>query len=103
MREDFSGPNLKFVRAQTHIAELNDLLRRFMEVQTYKAVANFELNPGYIVWIAKGEKRFDHKEFSPIIGDVIHNLRDSLDLAISVLMRNAKLSDENVMFPTADS
>ena len=46
---------------------------------------------------------FPHDEFAPIIGDVIHNLRDALDLAVSVIMRNAEESGENVMFPTADS
>ena len=71
-----------------------------MQLQSYKAVANFDLEPGTIVWIARGEKVFEHEQFSPIIGDAIHNLRDALDLAVSVLMRNAGLPDANVYFPT---
>lgn len=100
---EFKGPLLKIHRAETHISDLHNLFREFMKVQVYKAIADVELEPGNIVWIAKGERRYDHEELSPIIGDAIHNLRDSLDLAVSVIMRNAGLSDEHVMFPTAGS
>lgn len=61
------------------------------------------MEPGAIIWVARGEKVFDHREFSPIIGDALHNLRDSLDLAVSVIMRNAWEPDEGVYFPTGDS
>jgi hypothetical protein len=74
-----------------------------MSAQSYKAVADFDSEPGYILWVARGKDLFPHDEFWPFIGDIIHNLRDALDLAISVLMRNANLSDVGVQFPTADS
>lgn len=104
MPEDFRGPLLKIERAKLHIIDLNGLLRRLIELQGCKAVADFETQPGYIIWVARSlGGSFSHKELSPIIGDAIHNLRDFLDLAVSVLMRNAGESDENVMLPTADS
>jgi hypothetical protein len=101
--EDFRGPDLKLQRAEHHIIDLHDLLKRFLEAQTYVSVADFELEPGKIFWVARGEELFPHDEFSPIIGDVVHNLRDSLDLAVSVIMRNANRTDANVQFPTSDS
>jgi hypothetical protein len=102
-KENFRGPELKLNRAETHIVDLHDLLKRFMEAQTYRVVADFEREPGFICWTVRGEEVFPHDEFAPIIGDVIHNLRDALDLAVSVIMRNAGESDEHVMFPTADT
>jgi hypothetical protein len=103
MPEDFSEPRLKFIRAQHHINELIDTHREFLKVQTFKAVADFNIEPGNIVWVAYGQQTIDHREFSPMIGDVLHNLRDCLDLAMSVLMRNAGESDGGVYFPTGDS
>ena len=102
-KEVFRGPELKLQRAETHIIELRVLVRRFVKAQVYKIVADFERDPGYICWVVHGEDLFPHDEFAPIIGDVIHNLRDALDLAVSVIMRNAQESDDNVYFPTADT
>jgi hypothetical protein len=103
MAEDFRGPHLKLLRAEQHIIELRTLLKSFMKLQSYEAIADFERHPGDISWIARGEDVFPHDEFSPIIGDIIHNLRDSLDLAVSILMRNVGEPDVNVYFPTASS
>ena len=99
-KETFRGPELKLHRAETHIIDLHGLLKRFMEAQTYKIIADFEREPGYICFVGQGEEVFPHDEFAPIIGDVIHNLRDALDLAVSVIMRNAGRSDRGVMFLT---
>jgi hypothetical protein len=74
-----------------------------MELQVYKVVADFEREPGYILWIMQGKELFPHDDFAPIIGDVIHNLRDALDLAVAVIMRNAGESDEHVYFPSGDT
>lgn len=103
MPEDFRGPFLKYQRARTHFDDLHGLLKEFLKNQTFVAVANFDLEPGYIWWIARGMRLFRHDEFSPFIGDIIHNLRDSLDIAMSVLMRNSGESDVGVYFPTGDS
>jgi len=102
-KENFRGPELKLHRAETHIIDLHDLLERFMKAQVYKVVADFERDPGYICWVIRGKELFPHDEFAPFIGDVIHNLRDALDLAVAVIMRNARESDEHVMFPSADT
>jgi|HubBroStandDraft_5_1064220.scaffolds.fasta_scaffold07255_4 hypothetical protein len=103
MPEDFRGPRLKLARANTHITDLHDLLKRFIKLHAYKAVADFDLEPGWIVWVARGQGGFNHDDFGPWISDVIHNLRDSLDLAVSVLCRNAGLCDEGIYFPTGKS
>lgn len=99
--EDFHGPNLKFVRAQAHIQELYELVRLFLDAQKYTAVADLELEPGNIVWVVGGDGLYSHEDLSPIVGDALHNLRDALELAIAVLVRNGGQSDAFVEFPTA--
>ena len=78
------------------------LSKRFLEPSPYIAVADFQLNPGYISFVARGKELFPHDELAPIISDAIHNMRDSLDLAISILMRNRKLHDI-LYFPTGNT
>lgn len=102
MPEDFRGPFLKWNRAKTHLEELRGLLHLFMERQTFVAVANLDLEPGYVWWIARGDHLFEYDGFSPIIGDVISNLHDGLEIAMSVLMRNAGERDTGIHFPTGD-
>jgi hypothetical protein len=101
--ETFRGSELKLDRAEHHVIELHNLMKRFVQLQTYKVVADMDLDPGYISWVARGEEVMAHDNFAPIIGDAIHNMRDALDLAVSALMRQAGQSDEHVYFPTAKS
>lgn len=103
MAEDFRGPHLKLSRAEHHIIELRELVKAFSRKQLYEAIANRDIQPGYLTLIARQKEPFSHDEFSPIIGDVIHNLRDALDLAACVLMRNAGRSDQRVSFPTGET
>lgn len=42
------------------------------------------------------------RESSAILGDILHNLRSTLDLVASELARRAGRSDKNVYFPIAD-
>jgi hypothetical protein len=104
LTEGFRGPDLKLRRAEHHIADVNALLKDFaMDPQSYTAVADFDLSPGSICWVARGKEVLPHDEFAPVIGDAIHNMRDALDLAVSVIMRNAGKSDKNVHFPIRGS
>ena len=100
--EDFHGPNLKFARAQTHLQEFRELVALFLAAQKYKAVAKLDLEPGNLVWVVAGDGLYSHEALSPTVSDALHNLRDSLDLAISVLVRNDGQLDDHVEFPTAD-
>ena len=102
MPEDFRGPDLKLQRANHHIADLHGLLKRLMDAKPYKVVADYELEPGSVCWVARGKDLFAHDEFSPIISDALHNMRDALELAVSVLVRNAGASDKRVAFPVRD-
>lgn len=101
--EDFRGPFLKCHRAETHIEEFRSLFARFINPHPYKAVANFDIEPGNIVWVARGSDPFPHDEFAPFIGDALQNLRSALDLAVSALMRNAGFANFEGYFPTGDS
>jgi hypothetical protein len=96
------GPFLKLERALHHIEELSPLLHLFLRLQSYRAVADPDVQPGYIVWVARGKDLFPHDEFSPIIGAVVHNLRSSLDLAISALMKKYERPGKSY-FPTFES
>lgn len=101
--EAFRGPFLKLHRAETHVIELHTLLKRFMKLQSYKAVADFKKKPGYIAWVARGKDGFPHDEFSPIVGDIIHNLRQALDISVCTIVRLAKKRDDRIYFPALES
>ncbi len=59
------------------------------------------MEPGNIVWVVAGDGLYSHEDLSPIVGDALHNLRDSLELAIAVLVRNDSQPDAFIEFPTA--
>jgi hypothetical protein len=99
----FEAPRLKLRRARSHIGELQN------EVRAYLLSEPFHLEIVDAPTFTNGKKWVVHMQhevpshFSAIIGDVIHNLRTSLDLLACELVRANGRSDKGVHFPFADS
>lgn len=85
-----AGCQLKMRRAQVHLGELGDAIDEFLGSKPYEAIHDFESKPG------QHDARFKIGErpplwWSPIIGDVAHNLRSALDhLAWQLVIRNGR-------------
>lgn len=79
----FVGPKLKVERANRHIDELNAVLRDFLASEFY----SFGIEPHEGLWaLAYRPVKPLPNTIPLIIGDVVHNLRASLDhLAVEVL------------------
>lgn len=99
----FEAPRLKLNRARSHIGELQN------EVRAYLLSEPFNMEIVDAPTFTNGKKWLVHLHhevplyLSPIIGDVIHNLRTSLDLLACELVRANGKSDKGVHFPFADS
>lgn len=81
---------VRYSWASTHVLRLNDVLREFDEVRSWKA----EQSPDLLVGMVR--VRIFHeppREIGLIVGDLVHSLRASLDYATCALMR---LQDETV-------
>ena len=97
----FEASKIKIQRAEKHIAELDSAMQGFFSKKPFRAI----VEPGETVArqvITFRVRKVVPKEFSAIIGDVIHNLRTALDLLASELVRLNKQSDEDVYFPFCD-
>jgi hypothetical protein len=84
------GCQLKIRRAQVHLSELGNAIEEFVGSKPYESIHDFESEPGHHL------ARFNIAErpplwWSPIIGDVVHNLRSALDhLAWQLVIRNGR-------------
>ena len=95
----FAGPKLKWLRAQTHMRELLQLL----DVHGMSLDVRFEP--------VEGEDHTYRTVFSKptpqwlplVLGDVIHNLRSALDLLICDIARARNKSPSKLKFPFADN
>jgi hypothetical protein len=105
VKPPFGGARLKIQRAKKHLAELEGEIERFIRSGPAKFNVNIpnegtQTPQGMLVWI-KIDFHMDGtpEEVGPIVGDIIHNLRSSLDMMASELVRTNNLSDKNVYFP----
>ena len=94
----FDTSKLKIERAQHHIVELDREIAKFLAQKPFRAVIEAGETPS--------QRRLTYrvrvpvpKIFSVIIGDVLHNLRASLDLLACELVRLNGASDKGVYFP----
>lgn len=99
MAQSFWMARLKVDRARTLINEVA------VELDSYRADPPVEHRrgvgeDGYYI---ETEVKSGPVKTAPIIGDVIHNLRSSLDLTASELARINGKSDKNTYFPISDS
>jgi hypothetical protein len=97
----FEAPQLKIARAKRHLHELESEVLDFLASKPFalmvEAPEAFQ-HTGSHAWTARIRKPIP-TQFSTVIGDVIHNLRSSLDLMACDLVRLTGKSAEKVYFP----
>lgn len=98
--EPFSSSRLKLRRAMRHIQELEDTIDSYFSGDWYvlKSDIGKEGNPRFNFTLRKPPEEFD-----TIVGDAIHNIRSTLDLAAVELVRLNGGNTKGVMFPFARS
>ncbi|HCM1038940.1 TPA: hypothetical protein N2810_004436 [Vibrio parahaemolyticus] len=94
----FVGTELKIVRAKSHIRELENQLVDYIKSKPFKVVVESEDGGSNHLWTLR-VKHDIPMIFAAIIGDVIHNLRASLDLLAAELVEHAGQDAKNVYFP----
>jgi hypothetical protein len=96
----FHGPALKVIRAEHHICDLNRRVAEFFNQEprpcTFVSFNDYKAQQAVV--------RFEQykpvpTEFGLIIGDAIHNLRSSLDLAMSEILVPRGVDPEKIQFP----
>ncbi len=94
----FSASRLKIDRAKKHINDLNEMIRAFA-VDSYTLSIQRDAQFGYdCVQIDTTQSVPD--DFAPVIGDALHNLRSSLDLAINeIVFNHFTIYDDYTVFP----
>jgi hypothetical protein len=97
----FSATKLKIKRAERHLSELDGAERRFADTKPFRLVVEAEGPDRHLLRI-QGWPLLPEC-FAPIIGDVVHNLRASLDLLACELVRMNGGNDNNVYFPFAEN
>jgi hypothetical protein len=99
----FEASRLKIQRARDHIAQLIKSVAQFTE--RCPIFMNVKLNDrdgNYVDYEVVASEEVP-KYFSAIIGDVVDNLRCSLDLLAAELVRLNGGNDKNVYFPFAEN
>ena len=97
----FKASRLKIERAQTHIFELEIAVENFFSRKPCAIVVEPYFD-GSLSWARSCTARVRENvpySFSPIIGDIIHNLRTALDLLACDLVRLAGKNPSSVYFP----
>lgn len=79
---------LKMSRANKHFEELQNAVETFIGSDPYTVVNEPDVKPNHYVVRLKIERE-PPPELSPIIGDIVHNARSSLDHLVWLLIRNA--------------
>jgi hypothetical protein len=96
----FSGARLKIKRADQHIDELNAELTAFVKTDFCEFFV--EPDPASKRPILKFHQTVPTPESIPlIIGDILHNLRTSLDYVASEIVRRANGPTRYIKFPFA--
>jgi hypothetical protein len=100
----FEAPRLKLQRARHHYGDLINRIREYLIRKPFHLVVEAAGNgyPGGKKWAVHVREEVP-KDFSAIVGDVIHNFRTSLDLLACELVRANNQDDEGVYFPFAKS
>lgn len=93
------GCDLKLRRVQHHLDTLQDALDGFLESKPYEIVnESHPKSAQYVLWTKVREQ--PPPEWSPIIGDIVHNWRSTLDhLAWQLVIRNGRKPSGSTQFP----
>jgi hypothetical protein len=87
MRKLFEGARLKVKRANQHIDQLNTILTDFIKTDDFHRLSVLKNEAGHYVLTYETIKQLP-KDVPTILGDAIHNLRSSLDLATNEIVTN---------------
>jgi hypothetical protein len=90
---------LKLERVQQHTSVLQDAMDRFLAREPYAIIC--EHDPKLDEYILRAKVRKEPPpEWSPIIGDIVHNWRSALDhLAYQLVIRNGETPCRRTQFP----
>jgi hypothetical protein len=96
--DPFADPLLKIERAREHVAALNEKINAYLLKRPFRAVVRQQ---PYLceLQLAVETKLPIPKELSLIIGDVVHNLRSSLDIMMFGLIGHKVSRPEKLYFP----
>jgi hypothetical protein len=93
------GPKLKIERAECHIAELERANRAFFERKPYRISTDIDSKSGERIFRVGLTEPLPSK-ISAILGDIIHNIRSTLDHLVCDLIRaNKREPDGGSGFP----
>lgn len=99
---DWVGSRAKIDRSKRHFHELHAAIAEFFALNPYQVFIKHDENSSIKLW----KVRIDHDvpvDVSLIIGDLIHNLRSSLDyMAWQLEIANGQTPDARTSFPVYD-
>jgi hypothetical protein len=94
-----AGCQLKMVRANEHGKTLNDAIDEFTGRNPYETVNDFKPEIGHYVTRFK-VREWPDPAWSPIVGDIVYNVRSALDhLAWQLVRRNRRTPTGTTTFP----
>jgi hypothetical protein len=99
---DLRSSHLKIERAKKHLLEFEAERDAFLSTKPYKVSARFNSEQDLTEYVV-GELPEIPDSVSVIVGDVVHNLRSSLDHLASELVRDAGFSDAGVYYPICEN
>ncbi len=105
MAQTYLAPRLKIARAKSHIEELDQEIGSYLSREPFVLIVEkWKADPGTgtNAWTARIREPLP-RTLAPILGDVIHNLRTSLDLLASDLVRANGEDPTKVHFPFSNS
>ncbi len=99
----FSAARIKIRRAKKLIGDLQDEVSIFLTSSPVKVTSHIEIVDGKKVISGQLSANPAPESVVSSLGDIIHNLRTSLDLIASEMARLSGKSDKDVYFPFAKS
>jgi len=106
---NLTGPRLKLSRANKHLRSLKQAIDRFLKSEPYSFTIEHHPNPPTDMPRAQALVAHIHKQpsndWGVIVGDIIHNLRSTLDLLVSSLssLPARSRTRRKLQFPICDS
>jgi hypothetical protein len=78
----FDSPHIKIARAQDHVEDLRIKVREFKSKRPYEIIIEPDTKPGYKIHKLRLTEAVPRRAISPIVGDIVNNLRAALDHAV---------------------
>ena len=80
--DPFESSHVKIARAEHHLDELVVKVRNFKSRRPYEIVIEPDIEPGYKVYKLRLTEPVPYRDISPVVGDIVNNLRAALDHAV---------------------